>query len=102
MSHIIEIEAVVTKFIPNAMSDYYDSGDFVVYDATVLEILAPAHLRGNELTIFHNEAVPPHSPWRDINRKLWFSIEEEYLTSGNLIFDGALQNLRTSTGAEDF
>ena len=99
---MIEIEAVVTKFIPNAMSDYYDSGDFVVYDATVLEILAPAHFRGKKLTIFHNEPVAPDSPWREINRKLRFSIEEEYLNSDNLLFDGALHHLRTSTGDEGF
>jgi len=68
----IMIEAMIESFAEGAMTDHYDSGAFVSYDATGLVIASPAPLAGRRLTIFHDEELPPGSPWREIGRRLRF------------------------------
>lgn len=93
MSNTIEVEAVVKRFIPNAMHDEFESGGFTTYDATELEIVAPPTLNGRGLTIYHNESPAPASPWREISRKVKFSIKEDDLTHEGVLFDGAVSLL---------
>jgi hypothetical protein len=94
MSDTIEVEAIVKRFIPNAMRDEFESGVFISYDATELEILAPATWRGRGLTIYHNESPPAESPWRERDRKLRFSIRETDLKHEGVLFDGAVSLLQ--------
>ncbi|HBY95510.1 MAG TPA: hypothetical protein DEP84_16400 [Chloroflexi bacterium] len=94
---MIEVEATVIEFIPNAMHDEFDSGAFASYDATRLRLLAPPHLRGNTLTIYHNESPAATSPWREINRKMRFSMKEGDLKGEQLLFDGAVYDVRDAT-----
>lgn len=94
MSDTIEVDAVVTKFTPNAMHDNFGSGGFAWYDATQVEILAPAQWRGTKLTIHHSESPELPSPWREIDRKLRFSISEDDLKGESVLFDGAVTNLQ--------
>jgi hypothetical protein len=93
ISDMVEVEAVVNGFIPNAMRDEFESGVSSSFDATQLQILAPAQWRGNKLTIYHSESPTLTSPWREINRKLRFSIREDDLKADHFLFDGAIRNL---------
>jgi hypothetical protein len=94
MSDTIEVEAIVRKFTPNAMHDNFGSAGFAWYDATQLEILAPAQWRGTRLVIHHSYSPEATSPWREIDRKLRFSISEDDLTGESVLFDGAVTNLQ--------
>jgi hypothetical protein len=93
ISDTVEVEAVVKRFTPNAMRDEFESGAFSSYDATDLLILAPAQWQGNKLTIYHSESPALTSPWREIDRKLRFSIREDDLKGEHFLFDGAVWNL---------
>jgi hypothetical protein len=91
--HKIEAEAIVVRIIPNAMSDEYDSGAFVAYDATELKLLSPSSLAGRPLMIYHvARALPQDHPLRRSGVKIRFSIQESHLSSPTL-FDGALSNV---------
>jgi hypothetical protein len=94
MNNPIEVEAVVTGFMPNAMQDHFGSGAFGSYDATTLEILNPPQWQGTKLTIHHSESPEATSPWRETGRKLRFSIEEADLKGGSVLFDGAVSNVQ--------
>jgi hypothetical protein len=94
MSDTIAVEAVVKEFRPNAMHDNFGSGGFAWYDATQLEILAPAQWRGTKLTIYHSESPEVTSPWRELDRTLRFSISEDDLKGESVLFDGAVTNLQ--------
>jgi hypothetical protein len=93
ISDTITIEAVVRKFIPDAMSDHYVSGGFASYDATELKIVAPHHLKGRTITVFHGVSPVAGSPLRKPNKKLQFSIQTSYLAENQTLFDGAISNI---------
>lgn len=93
MSDTIDVEAIVKRFIPNAMHDEFESGAFSSYDATELEVVAPAAWQGRGLTIYHSASPEPSSPWREINRKLKFSIKQDDLEHEGVLFDGAVSLL---------
>ena len=95
MSNTIEVEAAVKRFMPNAMHDEFESGGFSSYDATELEILAPAAWHGRGLTIYHSESPAAGSPWREIDRKLRISMNEDDLEPGSVLFDGAVSLLES-------
>ncbi len=96
MSETIEVEAIVKRFIPNAMHDEFESGIFTSYDATELEVVAPASWQGRGLTIYHSESPELVSPWRGINQKLRFSIKEDDLKHEGTLFDGAVSLIEAS------
>jgi hypothetical protein len=93
MSDTIEVEAVVKTFTPNAFHDNFGTR-FASYDATGLEVLAPAQWQGTSLTIHHSASPEAASPWREIGRRLRFSIEEDDLKGNSVLFDGAVTNLQ--------
>ena len=89
----IEVEAEVKTFTPNAFHDNFGSR-FASYDATELEVLQPARWRGTTMTIRHTASPEAASPWREIGRRLRFSISEDDLQGSNVLFDGAVTNLQ--------
>ena len=93
MSDAIEVEAIVTTFTPNAFHDNFGSR-FASYDSTQLEVLEPAQWRGTRLTIHHSASPEANSPWREIGRRLRFSISEDDLKGNSVLFDGAVTDIR--------
>jgi len=93
MSQTIQVRAAIAQYIPNAMSDRYEDGGFAVYDATLLQILAPEFLKGQELTVYHD--VPPDagSIWRQSSSQIQFEIEPELLEDNTQVFAGAIKNV---------
>ncbi len=93
MSDTIEVEAEVKTFTPNAFHDNFGSS-FASYDSTQLEVREPAQWRGTKLTIRHSASPDAASPWREIGRRLRFSISEDDLQGNSVLFDGAVTNLQ--------
>jgi hypothetical protein len=91
--HKVLVEAAVEEFTKEAMTDHYDSGAFVSFDATGLRIEAPERFAGRHLVIFHDEELPADSPWREIGRRLRFKIRESQLTGEDTVFTGAAGEL---------
>lgn len=94
MSDTVEVEAEVRTFTPNAFHDNFGSR-FASYDATELEVLEPAQWRGTRVRIHHTTSPEAASPWREIGRRLRFSIGEDDLKGNNVLFDGAVTNLQS-------
>ena len=89
----MDFETTVLRFQPNAMRDNL-SGGFAFYDATEMRVDSPPARRGSSLTIYHDQSPPRDSPWRQPGRKLRFSIREEHLRDQQILFTGAVENLR--------
>lgn len=89
----IVIEAVIEDFAEGAMTDHYESGAFVSYDATGLVIESPEPLAGRRLAVFHDEELPPGSPWREVGNRLRFAIRESQLAGDEVLFTGAAGSL---------
>jgi len=91
---MIDIDARIASFVPNAMSDLFDSGDTAVFDAIVVRVLAPAELENRDLRFYHQHPVPEDSPWRRQSGRLRFSIDSDLLQGRRQLFTGAARNLR--------
>lgn len=91
----IAVEALVDAFGEGAMTDHYESGEVVSYDATALLIESPEPLAGRRLVIFHDEPLPAGSPLRQAGRKLRFKMRESLLMGEDALFTGALGELET-------
>lgn len=94
MEERLEIEAMIEDFAEDVMTDHYMSGASASYHATVLRIESPESLAGRHLTIFHDQELPAGSPWREIGRGVRFKILESLLTSEDVLFVGAVEDLR--------
>jgi hypothetical protein len=94
----VEIEAMVLGFTPDAMHDNYDDGGFASYDATKLRLLSPEQYNGRELTIFHNRKIEGESIWKNVGERIAFTMDEEDLTGGMILFSGAVADARGSGG----
>ena len=100
--HKVLVQAAIEDFTKEAMTDHYDSGAFVSFDATGLLIESPGKFAGQHLMIFHDEELPEASPWRETGRRLRFEIRESQLTGEDIVFTGAageLQVLPPENGA---
>jgi len=100
MEEWIEIEARVDAHVPGAMTDEFEDGSFVHYDATELELLRPADLRGRALTIFHDRPVAADSPWRRPGARIRARLLAESLAGDRQVFDGAVRDLEVVTERE--
>jgi hypothetical protein len=99
MEERLAIEAVVEDFAEDVMTDHYASGASASYHATVLRIESPERLAGRALTIFHDQELPAGSPWREIGRGIRFKILESLLASEDVLFVGAVEDLRVRDSA---
>jgi hypothetical protein len=93
MSQDIQIQAAIAQYIPNAMSDDYDDGGFAMYDATLLQILAPESLKGQELTVYHDLPPDADSFWRQSSNQVQFQMESDLLADNVQIFAAAIKNV---------
>lgn len=93
MEEWIEIEAVIGAHAFGAMEDHFDDGSFALYDATEIELLAPADHRGRTLTVFHDRPVGEDSPWRRPGTRVRARLFGESLEGGRQVFDGAVRDL---------
>ena len=91
---MIDIEAQVIEYKPDAMQDDFASGAFASYDATVFEVLSPRRIKGQNIAVFHQEPAPENSFWRKVGAKLHFSVEESDLASNITLFTRGLWNIR--------
>jgi hypothetical protein len=94
MNNIIKIEAEIIRFIPNAMRDNLDEGNFVSYDATEVQVLSPESLKGKKLMIYHTPPIDTTSVWRRENSKLKFTIEKLLIDKEYLIFSSGLRDIK--------
>ena len=77
-----------------AMMEHDADGAHRSFDATVLELFAPPHLRGRALTIYHDAPLAQDSPWRAPGLVLNFTIDADLLAQGMQLFTGAVRDLR--------
>jgi hypothetical protein len=89
----IGIEARIAQHVPAAMTDHFEDGSFALYDATVLEIQAPPSLRGQSLTVFHDQPVEEGSPWMKTGATVRLKLWAESLAGDRQVFDGAVRDL---------
>jgi hypothetical protein len=95
---VLEVVATVTAFDANAVYDQYDDGEFATYDRTTIEIVGPEELLGGSVSFLHNRPVDEDSPWRAVGGLIAFEIDEDDLLAEGVLFDGAVQNLRSVEG----
>src|SRR5258707_14964295 len=91
----IEISARVLEYHPHALMDHFIGGGHQSFGATTLEVLAPSHLNGSRLAIYHDPPAAEGSPWRKVGTALSFTIDAYLLAEGGQIFSGAANNLRS-------
>jgi hypothetical protein len=91
---MVEIEGVVSEYVSNAMTDYYESGAIKIFDATRIRVLSPDHLSGRELVFFHDTRVAQDSLWCKIDAHVGFMLDEQNLSEGTQMFAGAAQNFQ--------
>ncbi|MDB5064475.1 MAG: hypothetical protein JWM18_909 [Chloroflexi bacterium] len=89
----VHVIATVRQYIPDAIHDHFDDGSFASYDATQLAVVEPERLRPEALTIHHSEKPTPDSPWRQVGRRLSFTIPRDLLRPDTVLFDGSVQDL---------
>jgi hypothetical protein len=82
-------------FSPDAMHDNYGAGGFASYDASTISILAPERLRGHEVTLFHDRNAGVESIWKEVGRRIAFTMKEEYLNGEMTLFSGAAEDVRS-------
>jgi len=90
---LIALEATVSRFMTNAMTDWFADGKRHTFDAVQLAVSAPPEFRGTTMTIYFPERVQQGSLWQTPNRKIRFSIQRSLLTENRTLFDGAISNL---------
>ena len=91
---MIDMEAEVVEYSPNAMQDDFASGGFASYDATALRIHSPGRLKGRTISVFHRDPMPENSFWRRPGARVRFSMEEADLEPSITLFTGGLWNIR--------
>lgn len=94
MDNLIELEALVENYIPNAMVDDFGSGPPVTFDATVIKVISPVTLRGRSIYIFHDTPQPQESIWCRQGEKVLMRIESDMLEEGVQVFSGAVLEIR--------
>ena len=87
----IEITAIVKGFAPNAVSDSYDDGTFMVFHKSTIEIVKPDELAGQKLEILHDSDIADGDPWRTDGATLCFRARASDLAAKNkTLFKGAV------------
>lgn len=90
------IKAKIIDYISQVMHDDYSDGNFVFYDATIFEIIAPEHLAYRRVSVYHNESVDKNSLWCKKDAICRFSINEEYIENKEgksyIIFGDAIES----------
>ena len=89
----VEVEGIVSEYIANAMTDYYDSGAMQIFDATRIQVLSPEQWRGQSLIFFHDDEVPADSLWRRIDARVGFTIDQDILDEHTQLFADAATTL---------
>lgn len=90
----IELKAFIESYVPNAMTDHFDDGPPVTFDATVIKVISPQAERDRSLTILHDHAEPEASLWRKQGQKVILQIDSDAITGNQQIFSGAVLNIR--------
>lgn len=94
MDNQIEIEALIEVYMPNAMTDQYESGPPVTFDATVIKVTSPASLSGKSISILHDHPQPEGSLWRQQGVTISLHIETDLLKDSQLLFSGAVSDIK--------
>ena len=94
MNHYVIIKAKVVKFVENAMHLNFHPDPSRFYDASALEVLEPAALKGKLLTIYHEKHRPLDHYWRSAGAQLEFKIKRTLLERSDALFTGAAEELR--------
>lgn len=98
MDNQIEIEALVESYMPNAMTDQYESGPPITFDATVIKVTSPPTMRNRLISILHDHPQPESSLWRQQGANILLRIETDSIEDGQLLFSGAVSDIkRTKT-----
>ena len=90
---LIEIVAKVVRYDIDAAHDHYDDGRTVTYAATVFQILTPARLRTQPLTVYHDRPIAAGNPLRTVGQKVRFRIQESSMSAPGMLFIGALEGV---------
>lgn len=85
---------MVESYIPNAMTDHYETGAPATFDATVIKIIAPATMRDRSISIFHDRPQPQDSLWCRQGTRVLLRVESDLLDEGVHVFSGAILDIR--------
>jgi hypothetical protein len=98
----IEIEAQVTEYMPNAMTDHFEDNRFAAFDAAILRVLRPESANP-QMIIYLPQPTAANGPWHRVGSKVIFKIAPEMLAPGTVTFVGAIHDLRVEevAGARD-
>lgn len=94
VSRSVAITATVRAYVPNAIHDSFEDGGFQSFDASSIVVVAPAFMRGRELSVAHNAPEAEDSPWRRVGRQISFTIDRSLLGEDSLVFSAAAEDLR--------
>ncbi len=94
MENHIELEALIESYIPNAMTDHFDEGPQVSFDATVIKVISPPAMRDRSITIFHDLAPQESSVWRKQGLRVMLQIDSDTIAGSQQVFSGAVLNIR--------
>jgi hypothetical protein len=100
MPPLIEIEAQLLEYMPNAMTDHFEDNRFAAFDAAVLAVQRPPDLANPRMIIYLPQPTAGDSPWRRVGSKVIFKIAPEMLATGTVVFAGATHELRVEEAAK--
>jgi hypothetical protein len=90
---MIRIEAIVTDYIQSAMTDENEFGGFTAFDATVMTVLSPEEMKGQQLTFYHEKNAPRAPALETASTRIAFSMDETLLKGGTQLFAAAIEDL---------